>query len=179
MAPPESTLSRGERRHRAVIVGWGPVGQTVARLLAESGVEPSVVEMNLETVRKLRSEGIRAVYGDASRAEILEQAGAADAVGLILSAPVEGGAKGIVRRARELNPRLFVVARCAYLAEIDPLRTAGADAAFSGEGEIALAMTEFVLKRLGATPEQIDRERARVHGDLIGRHRPTLPPPAA
>jgi CPA2 family monovalent cation:H+ antiporter-2 len=179
IAPPETALSRSERRHRAVIVGWGPVGQTVARLLAESGVEPSVVEMNLETVRKLRSEGIRAVYGDASRSEILEQAGAAEAVGLILSAPVEGGAKGIVLRARELNPRLFVVARCAYLAEIGPLRNAGADAAFSGEGEIALAMTEFVLKRLGATPEQIDRERARVHGDLIGRQRTTIPPPAA
>jgi len=180
IAPPEAPLPRDERRYRAVIVGWGPVGQTVARLLAESGVEPSIVEMNLETVRKLRSEGIRAVYGDASRIEVLEEAGAADAVGLILSAPVEGGAENIVLQARELNPRLFVVARCGYLGEIGPLRKAGADAAFSGEGEIALAMTEFVLRRLGATPEQIDRERERVHGELIGgQKRATLPPPAA
>ena len=29
---------------------------------------------------------------------------------------------------------------------------------FSGEGEVALSMTEFLLRQLGATPEQIDRE---------------------
>jgi CPA2 family monovalent cation:H+ antiporter-2 len=39
---------------------------------------------------------------------------------------------------------------------------------FSGEGEVALAMTEAVLRRLGATAEQIDRERARLHGELFG-----------
>jgi len=37
---------------------------------------------------------------------------------------------------------------------------------FSGEGEVALALTESVLQHLGATPEQIDRERARVHAEL-------------
>jgi len=168
IAESELPASHGEERHRAVIVGWGPVGQSVARLLAESGVQPSVVELNLETVRKLRAEGIRAVYGDASRRETLEEAGAADAVTLVLSAPIQGNAEEIVRQARELNPKLFVVARCGYLAEIPPLKRAGADAAFSGEGELALAMTEFVLRRLGATPEQIDHERERVHGELRG-----------
>ena len=38
---------------------------------------------------------------------------------------------------------------------------------FSGEGEVALAFTETILARLGATPEQIDRERARVHDELL------------
>src|SRR5262249_12526260 len=51
-------------RHRAVIVGYGPVGRTVARLLRENEVEPTVIELNLDTVRALREEGVRAVYGD-------------------------------------------------------------------------------------------------------------------
>ena len=38
---------------------------------------------------------------------------------------------------------------------------------FSGEGEVALAFTEAILGRLGATPEQIDRERARVHEEIL------------
>ena len=29
-------------------------------------------------------------------------------------------------------------------------------------------MTEAILRTLGATPEQIDRERERVHRDLVG-----------
>ncbi|HEX6277269.1 MAG TPA: cation:proton antiporter [Polyangiaceae bacterium] len=152
-------------RHRAVVVGYGPVGQTLCRLLAESGVEPVVVELNIETVRDLRARGIRAVYGDASRKETLEEAGIAKAVSLFLTAPVEVE-NDVVQRARALNPHLFVTARCSYLREVEKLEKAGADAAFSGEGEVALAMAEFMLKRLGATPEQIDRERERVHSTL-------------
>jgi CPA2 family monovalent cation:H+ antiporter-2 len=38
---------------------------------------------------------------------------------------------------------------------------------FSAEGEVALALTEAVLQRLGATPEQIDQERSRVHEELF------------
>jgi CPA2 family monovalent cation:H+ antiporter-2 len=36
----------------------------------------------------------------------------------------------------------------------------------AGEGEIALATTERVLERLGATPDQLDRARARVRQSL-------------
>src|SRR5262249_48358232 len=50
-------------RHRAVVVGYGPVGRTVTRLLRENGIDPTVVELNLETVRRLRAEGVAAVYG--------------------------------------------------------------------------------------------------------------------
>jgi monovalent cation:H+ antiporter-2, CPA2 family len=153
-------------RHHVIVVGYGPVGRTVSRLLAESGVEPSIIELNIETVRELRAKGMHAVYGDAGRVETLEEAGTRSAVGIVLTAPVEGGADAVVRRARELNPRVFVVARSTYLSEVAALRGAGADEVFSGEGEIALAMTEFTLTRLGATPDQIDRERERVHREL-------------
>jgi predicted Kef-type K+ transport protein len=39
---------------------------------------------------------------------------------------------------------------------------------FTGEGEAALALTEAILHRLGATPEQIDHERERAHTELFG-----------
>jgi CPA2 family monovalent cation:H+ antiporter-2 len=47
------------------------------------------------------------------------------------------------------------------------LQGAGAEVVVSGEGEVALALTEAILRRLGATPEQIDRERERVRVDLV------------
>jgi hypothetical protein len=61
-----------------------------------------------------------------------------------------------------------VLARSPYLRDLPTLRQAGAEAVFAGEGEVALALTEAILRRLGATPEQIDRERERVHRDLLG-----------
>ena len=38
-------------RHRAVIVGYGPVGRTLARLLRENEIEPVIIELNMDTVR--------------------------------------------------------------------------------------------------------------------------------
>jgi CPA2 family monovalent cation:H+ antiporter-2 len=175
--PAEAKASGGvalPARPRVILVGFGLIGRTVARLLETDGIEPSVVELNLDTVRELRAHGIKAVYGDATRLETLEEAGVGDAVGLILTAPVEGGADAVVRRAREHNPALFVVARANYLAEAPALRKAGADVVFSGEGEVALAITEFTLARLGATPAQIERERERVHRELALRGEGTL-----
>ncbi len=55
-------------RHRAVVVGYGPVGRTVARLLRENDVEPTIVDLNLKVIQGLRGRGVDAVYGDASHA---------------------------------------------------------------------------------------------------------------
>jgi CPA2 family monovalent cation:H+ antiporter-2 len=48
------------------------------------------------------------------------------------------------------------------------LRACLAHSVYSGEGEVALAFIEDILDTLGATPEQIDRERARAHRQLSG-----------
>ena len=148
--------------HRAVVVGYGPVGECVTELLLDNGIDPTVVELNLETVRRLLAFGVRAVYGDAGRPEVLARAGVATADHLILSAAVGAEHEEIIRQARLLNPRVRILARAEHLRELPRLKRQGADDAFSGEGEVALAFTTTILGHLGATPEQIDRERARV-----------------
>ena len=162
-------------RHRAIVVGYGPSGRTLTRLLQENGIEPTVIELNLETVRGLREAGISAVYGDASQPETLKAAGIGSAGSLILSAAGLEGAEHVIRLARELDPHVRILARSSYLRELPALRAAGADSVFSGEGEVALALTEAILGRLGATPEQFDRERARVRADLFGTGLPAAP----
>jgi CPA2 family monovalent cation:H+ antiporter-2 len=89
------------------------------------------------------------------------------------------GSEEAIRLARELHPGVKVVARSGYLKEIPALRKAGADVVFSGEGEIALTMTEFLLRHLGASEEQIDRQRERIRNELFGTPlaMELLPPP--
>jgi CPA2 family monovalent cation:H+ antiporter-2 len=70
-------------------------------------------------------------------------------------------AREAIRHAKEINPRLRVLVRTPYLREIDSLVNAGADRVVSAEGEVGLALTEAILQRLGATPEQIEHERER------------------
>jgi CPA2 family monovalent cation:H+ antiporter-2 len=178
-AGPRTAEPVTDPRFRAVVIGYGPVGRTLVRLLRENGIEPTIVEMNLETVRRLRDEGVAAVYGDAGHRDTLKEAGVARADTLVLSASGLKGAQEVVRVARELNPDVRVLARSAYLRERAELYRAGADAVYAGEGEVALAMAESVLTDLGASPDQIDRERQRVRAELFGESDPAEPPPAA
>jgi len=164
--------SGGTAKHRAVVVGYGPVGQTVTRLLRENKIEPTVVELNLETVRRLREAGISAIYGDASLHATLASAHLAQADSLILSASGVRNCQEVIRLARELNPAIRVLARSDYVREVAGLKQAGAARVFSGEGEVALALIEEILRPLGATGEQIDRERDRFRSEVLGSTNP-------
>src|SRR6185436_13830571 len=93
-------------RFRAVIVGYGPVGRAVARLLRDNEIEPTVIELNLQTVRQRRDDGVSAVYGDASHRDTLHAAGVETAAGLVLSSSGLPNAQEIIRLARDLNPQI-------------------------------------------------------------------------
>jgi len=158
-------------KQRAIVVGYGPVGRIVARLLRENDFDLTIVELNVDTVQELKAEGVPVVYGDATRIDTLMQAGVPDARALVLSASSIKDGREVVRQVRELNSDIRIVARTAYLRELEALRDVGADGIFSGEGEVALAVTEHILRDFGATPEQIDRERERVHRELFSPNR--------
>lgn len=167
-AVPTGDATDGTPSGEVIVVGYGPVGRTLVRLLLENEIQPAVVELNVETVRRLRDEGLRAVYGDATHRETMLEAGAQRAVAVIYSSSGIHNAEEAVRIARECNPKIRVLARATYLREVPALRRAGADAVFSGEGEVALTMTEFMLKQLGATGEQVDRAGDRIRSELFG-----------
>jgi monovalent cation:H+ antiporter-2, CPA2 family len=164
---PETRHARGT--HRAILIGYGPTGKTVARLLKESGIDPTVIELNIDTVRAIRQEGVDAVYGDATRPETLIEAGIASAGSLILTSAGMANSTEVIRAAREANSGVRVLARATYLRDLPHIKQAGADTVFTGEGEVALAFVEDLLSRLGATAEQIERERARAHSELFGK----------
>jgi CPA2 family monovalent cation:H+ antiporter-2 len=163
-----SPAARPEPQHRAVVIGYGPTGRTVVRLLRANGITPTVVDLNIETVRGLRHEGIDGIYGDATRPDTLEAAGVAVARSLILGSAGMAHSADVIRMARSVNPGIQVLARASYLRDVPSLKAAGANRVYSGEGEVAVAFIEDLLHHLGATPEQIERERARAHRELAG-----------
>jgi CPA2 family monovalent cation:H+ antiporter-2 len=159
----------GDERHRSVVIGYGPTGRTVVRLLRDNGISPTVIDLNMDAVRALKHDGVSAIYGDATRTDTLEAAGVARAGSLILGSAGMANSAEVIRAARTLNPGVRVLARASYLRDVASLSDAGADRVYSGEGEVALAFIEDILDDLGATPEQIDRERSRAHEELSGQ----------
>jgi CPA2 family monovalent cation:H+ antiporter-2 len=157
----------GPSPYRAVIIGYGPIGRTLVRLLRENEVEPSIIDLNFEAVQAAKRQGIPAVYGDATQPDALHEAATHLAGTLILSSSNLHGSAEVIRLARQMNPKIRVLARVGYVAELKAIKQAGADVIFSGEGEVALALTTAVLRELGASAEQIDRERDRVRLELV------------
>ncbi len=159
---PEPAAPAPPSAHRAIVVGHGPVGRAVTRLLRERGIEPVVIEMNIETHRRLRAEGALAIHGDANQRDVLEQAGVSSAVSLIITSSGSGQASEAIRNARQMNPAIHILTRADFHSETAKLKSAGANEVFSSEVEVAVALTGSLLEKLGATPEQLDQERARI-----------------
>jgi CPA2 family monovalent cation:H+ antiporter-2 len=157
---------RLDAAHRAIVVGYGPTGRTVTRLLRDNGFDVTVVDLNVNTVRELREQGVAAVYGDATHRDTLAQAGAPHTDNLILTSAGMADGREVIRNAKELNSNIHVLARALYLRDLPSLQNAGAEGVVSAEGEVGLALTEMILQRLGATPDQIDHERERVRSEL-------------
>jgi CPA2 family monovalent cation:H+ antiporter-2 len=154
-------------RKLAVVVGYGPVGRTVDRLLREAGMTTVVIDMNLDTVAELRREGRTAVYGDASREAILEGAGAAIASHVVLTLPQSTDRAAIVATARTLNPRVKTFVRARYLREREDLEQVGATAAIFEEAEAAVALAKLVLADSGAGRAAIEAVVRDVRTRLI------------
>ena len=163
VAPESSDASRDAAEGHVIVIGYGPVGRHVVTLLRENDLEPTVIDLNLDAVRELRRQGVRAIYGDASKREILETAGLQRASGLIFAS--NAPPFDTIKAAVSLKRDLAVLTRTTYLREAPQLRAVGATVVVS-EAEVALAMTERLLARLGATAEQLDRARARVRSEI-------------
>jgi len=142
----------------AIVIGYGPVGRAVHRLLRESGLSTVVIDMNMDTVTSLMAEGQIAIFGDASHESILEQAGMGRASHLILTLPHSSDRTAVVAAARSLSSRVRILVRARYLAEREDLEQAGATAAVFEEAEAAVALARLVLADTGLYREAADRK---------------------
>lgn len=163
IAPDPSRPPAAIDPNRCILVGYGPVGQIVYRLLKNRASEVTVIDLNLDTVRRLRAEGIKAIYGDVLRPGTLEEAGIAKAGSLILSADIDDAAE-LIRQARLLNPDLRILVRCAHLRDASILRRAGATVVAAGEAEVGVALAEAVT-----AGDQMDCVGAAEHRAAVRR----------
>jgi monovalent cation:H+ antiporter-2, CPA2 family len=155
---------------RAVVVGHGPVGRTLTRILRDFGIRPVIIEMNVETVRELTREGFRAIYGDASRREILEAARIHDSKYLLVTLPDLAGRVAVIATARMLNPNLRILSRAHYVGERTMLEESGTDEAAYEEAEVGMALAELLLKEVGATPETVAERVEHIRAVMLGKH---------
>ncbi|BCG27900.1 potassium efflux transporter [Pseudomonas tohonis] len=141
-----------EEHDHAILIGYGRVGRKIALRLREAGTPLVVIEDSRAGLDELREAGISAVLGNAARPEVLELAQLARARWLLLAIPNGFEAGQIAQQARVVNPRLTIIARAHFDAEVEHLEQNGADLVIMGEREIARAMIDRVAADQ-ATPD--------------------------
>jgi monovalent cation:H+ antiporter-2, CPA2 family len=158
----------------AIVVGYGPVGQTVTRLLAEFGINPTIVETNVDAVIELQQRGHQALYGDASRPDILEAAGITSSAYLVVTVPHAEVSLRIIQAAREVAPMIRVLARAPYINQHEAFAQAGAAIIRYDEAESAAALAQALLHDIDAPSDRIDAVVSNIRKELAPRVRGKL-----
>jgi len=127
-----------------IICGYGRMGRIIAKELADEGASLVVVEKRPAGMEEF--QGIPVVTGDATRDEVLKEAGIDRAKGLISVLPSDAENLFVVLSARGLNPSLLIVARAIEDGSERKLLRAGATKVVSPYHIGGLRMAHTVLK---------------------------------
>lgn len=152
---------------QAIVVGYGPVGQTVTQILKDFQINPAIIDMNVDTVRRLRDEGVPAIYGDADSQEILISAGIEQAEFLLITQADPQVRSNVISTALALNPKVNIVVRARYMGEGEALEDSGASAIAYEEVEVAVAVAKLLLREVGVNDSELYEKTLAIRRKLV------------
>jgi CPA2 family monovalent cation:H+ antiporter-2 len=77
-------LSQAPVAGHAIVVGYGDVGRRVCEELRSKGIPVTVIDSDIVLIHELQKKGVRALCGDGGSAEVLNEAGIAEAGSLLV-----------------------------------------------------------------------------------------------
>jgi CPA2 family monovalent cation:H+ antiporter-2 len=158
--PPQETIE-----DHVVIVGYGRVGHHIVDVLGEISTPRLVIDADAERIEELSRRGIPNLYGDASNSEVLTHAHLERARALVVAGPDESASELVVAAARDIAPRLPIVARATTQDGIYRLAEFGAQDVIHPELEGGLEIMRHTLLALGFPLQEIIRYMDAVRRD--------------
>lgn len=144
--PADRELHGPEQDARVVVIGYGPAGQTLVRLLRSLEVPYIAVDTNPDAALTGAQIGAPVIYGDATRPQILSHLRVEEArlVAVAISDPL--ATRRIVSRIRAMAPHTPILARTRYVREVDHLSSAGATTVVAEEFEGSIELVARALE---------------------------------
>jgi len=135
-----------------IVAGAGRYGQIIARLLFARGEKVTVLDHDPDQIDLLRKFGFKVFYGDATRLDLLEAAGAARARLLVVAIDDVEDNLALVDLARSAFPDLKIIARARNVRHWLELADRGIRATERETFESALRSGRQALEVLGLSP---------------------------
>lgn len=155
-----------------LIVGYGLNGRNVAKVLRESGIYYEILEFNPKTVREARNDGEIIHYGDVTHAEFLNHLGLKDFDSAVIAISDPAATRRAVATIHRLNPKLHLIVRTRYVAEVEQLEQLGAKLVVPEEFETSLRIFVELLTHYHIPPHivaaQVEVVRSQSYGTLRG-----------
>jgi voltage-gated potassium channel len=133
-------------KNHYIVCGYGRIGRVLCMNLRQKPVDIVVIEKNPNLVPVMEEDGILYMPGDTADEAILLSAGIERAKGLIAVLGTDVENVYLVLTARQLNPKLFIMARAIYKESKSKLLAAGASAVESPYEVGAVSMAHRILR---------------------------------
>ena len=116
-------------------------------------------------------EVVQALFGDASRPDILRAAGLDAAAYLIVTVPNAETSLRVILAAREVAPLVRIITRAEYINQSDAFVQAGAAIIRYDEAESAAALAEALLQDIDVPAERIGALVSSIRNELAPARR--------
>jgi CPA2 family monovalent cation:H+ antiporter-2 len=146
-----------DEHHPVLIAGFGNFGSIVGRLLFANDIKATVLEYNSDRVEVLRKLGYEVYYGDASRQDLLETAGAGSARVIVIALDDHARIMEMVHTVTRHFPQLTIMARARGRFEAYELIDAGVKHVYRDTVDTSLRLGVDVMKVLGYRSHQAHR----------------------
>ncbi len=134
-------------RNHVIICGMGLNGRNLVKVLKNTAINYAIIDLNFQKIRKSKSKGDKnTIWGDASSLEILRRVNVEAARVMVIAISDRFLTKTCLSNARALNPKLHVIVRTKYVADIEDLLALGASDIIPEEFETSIQIFSRVLK---------------------------------
>jgi CPA2 family monovalent cation:H+ antiporter-2 len=138
-----------EVNHKVILVGFSHFGSTLGRFLRANGVEATVLDFDPDRVDFLRKMGFKVYYGDATRLDLLQSAGAEDANILISAIHNPETNRKLVELCKKNFPNLEIMIRTRNRTDAYELIEMGVKNIYRENLDTSIRMGQDALKKLG------------------------------
>jgi len=143
--------------HKVILAGFGRLGTDLGRFLISAGIKPVILDHDASNVEVLRKFGFEVYYGDVTRLDLLEAAGAAEAELLVVTIGDIDKVTELIELAEKHYPHLKIAANVSDRSSAYQLMDLGITAIRRETFGSALALGQDALKMLGFDPYEAYR----------------------